>query len=525
MTDIIGHKHMFGGGAMPTPEELVQMTLKEWIYKEDHINRISNYQLLESYYDGTFADDDMIKLLRLETNPNKIVSPRVREALGSDFKVIANYAKTVVNKAVGYLCSKPISIEVKPDLYGMDGDDEDTKKRREQAKAFAKEGERLLYNVYRDNHFLQKNIIKLIRLQGKKGDVFVKCWMDPNDKDHPIKMTVLRPDYVYIKFRSDDYEDWEYVAIIYNKMDEQGNPYKFAQVWWSDIWREYELHKGETSWTVTTEEKNPIGMIPIVHIKNMEDEKPWGESDIECIRTLIDAICKAFTDLMCNADYQAFQRLIVSGYERPPKTPGQPEKKEDTGPGTMLCIPGDGAGTNPEVTIVEPADPQGLINIIKTIREEISAHGRVPQIALSQADGAGAASSLSLRIHYQPLDEKCNEKATLAGAGLQQINKIIFAYHKLLKREDFTQLKTEIHFSKSLPVDRKEESDIRHTEIADKIKSRKTAMEEAGVDDTDAEMEEIRKEQQEAQEDIYSQRLTQELEEIAKGQSRGAEEK
>lgn len=500
---------------MPTPEELVQMTLKEWVYNEDNVNRIKNYEIYESYYDGTFADEDVIKQLFSNTNINRLVSPRVQEALGSDFKVIANYAKTVVNKAVGYLCSQPISIEAKADLFGLEG--EENKDKREKVKAAAKEGERLLYRVYRDNNFLQKNIIKLIRLQGKKGDVFIKCWLDRNDKKKPIKMSVLRPDYVFIKFRSDDYEDKEYVAIVFTKYDEKGTPYKFAQVWWPDQWQEYEMKAGQ-NWAKVKDENgvnrggvNEINIIPIVHIKNMEDEKPWGESDIEIIRTLMDAICKAFTDLMCNADYQAFQRIIISGYEKPPKMPGQAEDREETGPGTMMCIPGDGTGTHPEITVVEPSNPEGLIAIIKTIREEISCHGRVPQIALSQADGAGAASSLSLRIHYQPLDEKCTEKASLAANGLQEINRIIFEYHKLLNREDFTDLETEVRFSKSLPVDKKEESEIRDTAIKNKTLSRKSAMEEAGIDDTEEEMEQIRTETQEAQEDMYSQRLDQEL--------------
>ncbi len=494
-----------------TPEELIQATLKAWIYNEDHDHRIENYQLYESYYDGTFADEDITKVLKTKVNLNKIISPRVQEALGSDFKVIANYAKTVVNKAVGYLTAKPISIEVKADLFDLEGDDK--AEQRDRVKTAAKEAQRLLYRVYRDNDFLTRNIIKLVRVQGKKGDVFVKCWVNPNDKEQPIKLTILRPENVFVKFRSDNYEDVEYIAIIYTKYDEQGNPYKFAQVWWTDIWREYENKSGQ-DWKMLRQQPNEIGMIPIVHIKNMEDEKPWGESDVEVIRTLIDAMCKAFTDLMCNADYQAFQRTIVTGYEEPPEIPGVKKSKPQTGPGSMLFIPGDGTGTNPEVTVVEAADPAGLIAIIKTIREEISCHARVPQIALSQADGAGQASSLSLRIHYQPLDEKCNEKAGLISNALETINWIIFKYHKLLAREDFTNFETEIRFSRSLPVDKKEEQDIRDAKIRNKTMSRETAMEEEGIDDVEAEKERIRTETEEAQMDLYGQRLDRDIESL-----------
>ncbi len=497
---------------MPTAEELVQMTLTQWNYDQDHRDRLDLYKEYEAYYDGDFADEAKKKL--------QILSPRVRQALQCDFKVIANYAKTVVNKAVGYLCSDPIALEAKADLFGLDGDEK--KEARDKAKAVAKEAERLLYRVYRDNGFLQKQIVKLLRLQGKKGDVFVKCWMDSNDKEHPIHMTVLKPDIVFPKWNSDNYEECEYIAIVFTKYDEKGMPYKFAQVWWPDQWKEYEMRTNQTTWSELQGGRNEIGIIPIVHIKNMEDEKPWGESDIEIIKTLVDAICKAFTDLMVNADYQAFQRVIMTGHEdyidenpdQAVKDEIEEKDKQKTGPGTMLAV----AEPEAKVYTVEPADPQGLINIVKTIREEISAHGRIPQIALSQADGAGAASSLSLRIHYQPLDEKCSEKAMLAANGLQAINQIIFAFHALNHAgEDFRGIETEVRFQKSLPVDQKEQTDILDIQIRDKVKSRKTAMQEIGIDDADDERAQIQEEDQLYSTDIYGQRLNADIDALLNG--------
>lgn len=486
--------------------KLIAKTLREWIWNQDNKVRIENYQVYEDYYDGEHEVH---------------LPPKLKEALETDFKVISNYCKTVVDKAVGYLCGQPIGIEVVPDTFGLSKEElKEIRKREEQA-------ERLLYNVYRNNHFLKKNIVKLIRVQGKKGDVFVKCYVDVDEKNdksketkYPedrIKLKVLRPDIVYPKFKDDDYEEYDYIAIVFDRFDENGQVYKYAQVFWDDVVREYKSEGSGKEWEqIGPDKPNEIGMIPIVHIKNNEDDTPWGRSDIEDIITLQDAINKSLTDLMYNGDFQAFQRVIITGHEATPLTPEEVrDNQQYTGPGSVMSIP----DLNAKVYNIEAGDSSQLISIIKTIRQEISANGRIPQIALSQADGAGAASSLALRIHYQPLDEKCNEKATLAADGLQQINRIILAYYKKLTKEDYTDMYTEARFSKSMPVDRREEAMIHETEDKNQWKSKDTIRNERGVADPDEEKEKIRQEMEEfgQGQDVYENRIDKELKDLLGG--------
>ena len=475
--------------------DLVARSFVQWIYHQDNVERIERYKKYEDYYQGDF---------------DFYVPPKIREALGSDFKVIANYAKTIVNKAVGYLCGKPLVIKVKPDLYEIEGieDEEERRQRKEEILKEAKNAERFLYKVYRANQFLKQNMIKLIRIQGKKGDVFVKVYVDESDRENPIKLRVLTPGIVFPKYRDDDIQTLEYVAIVIDRIDETGRVYKYAQVFWPDVIKEFKQGMGETTWTEIGKHDNQIGMIPIVHIKNTEDDKPWGESDIEPIMTLVDAICKAFTDMVANADYQSFQRVFTTGNNEDYDDDKKQDKQQETGPGVRTNLPDPDA----QVHVVEPVNPQGIIEIIKTLREEISIHSRVPQIALGKADGTGAVSSLALRIHYQPLHDKCDEKETLAANGLQQVNQIIFAYHKFLTGEDFTKFETELDFVTSMPVDRMEEQNIRTQRINNKTLSRETAMEEEGIEDPESELEKIRAEQ-DLENDAYGRRVDREVEE------------
>lgn len=486
---------------------LLARSFAQWIYHQDNVERIERYNKYEDYYQGDFDFH---------------LAPKIREALGSDFRVIAEYPKTIVNKAVGYLCGKPLSIEVKPDLFEIE-DIEDEKERAEEKAELQKEAkniERFLYNVYRANQFLKQNIIKLIRVQGKKGDVFIKVFPDYDDKENPIKLRVLTPNIVYPKYQDDDIQTLEYIAIVVDKINSQGTPYKYAQVFWEDVIVEYEQRMGYDTWTEIDRHKNEIGIIPIVHIKNTEDDKLWGESDIESIMTLVDAICKALTDMTVNADYQSFQRVFTTGnndsYVPGDSTTETTDKQQEVGPGVRTNLPDEQA----RVYVVDPVNPEGLIEIIKTLREEISFHSRVPQIAWGKADGTGAVSSLALRIHYQPLHDKCDEKETLAANGLQQVNKIIFAYHKLLTGEDFTEYETEIDFVTSMPVDRLEEQNIRTQKISNKTLSRESAMEEEGIEDPESEMEKIRSER-DLEQDVYGGRADADIEALLGGGETG----
>ncbi len=475
--------------------DLVARSFVQWIYHQDNVERIERYKKYEDYYQGDF---------------DFYVPPKIREALGSDFRVIAGYPRTIVNKAVGYLCGKPLVIKVKPDLFEIEKieNEEERLQRKQEILKEAKNAERFLYRVYRANQFLKQNMIKLIRIQGKKGDVFVKVYVDESDRENPIKLRVLTPGIVFPKYRDDDIQTLEYVAIVIDRIDETGRVYKYAQVFWPDVIKEFKQGMGETTWTEIGKHDNPIGMIPIVHIKNTEDDKLWGESDIEPIMTLVDAICKAFTDMVANADYQSFQRVFTTGNNEDYSDGKKQDKQQETGPGVRTNLPDPEA----RVHVVEPVNPQGIIEIIKTLREEISIHSRVPQITLGKADGTGAVSSLALRIHYQPLHDKCDEKETLAANGLQQANRIIFAYHKLLTGEDFTGFETEIDFVTTMPVDRLEEQNIRTQRINNKTLSRETAMEEEGIEDPESELEKIRAEQ-DLENDAYGRRVDREVEE------------
>ena len=74
--------------------DLVARSFAHWIYHQDNVERIERYKKYEEYYQGDF---------------DYYVPPKIKEALGSDFRVIAGYPRTIVNKAVGYLCGKPLS--------------------------------------------------------------------------------------------------------------------------------------------------------------------------------------------------------------------------------------------------------------------------------------------------------------------------------------------------------------------------------------------------------------------------------
>ena len=318
--------------------DLVARSFAQWIYHQDNVERIERYKKYEKYYQGDF---------------DYYVPPKIEEALGSDFRVIAGYPRTIVNKAVGYLCGKPLVIKVKPDLFEIEEieDENERLQRKQEILKEAKNIERFLYQVYRANQFLKQNMIKLIRIQGKKGDVFVKFYVTKRQKTQLSYGCSRRGSFFRNTRRR--IQTLEYVAIVIDRKDENGRPYKYAQVFWEDEIAEYEQRMGEMAWREIARHPNEIGMIPIVHIKNTEDDKLWGESDIEPIMTLVDAICKAFTDMVANADYQSFQRVFTTGqnddYGSGDSTGRETDKQQEVGPGVRTNLPDQA-----RVHVVEP---------------------------------------------------------------------------------------------------------------------------------------------------------------------------
>jgi len=459
---------------------LVYESFLHWLHQQRYHERLSNYAIYDAYYNGDHTVD---------------IPPKVKAALESELGTVNNYCRVVVDSAVEYICSGELGIEVMHDGTNQ---------------IEADKAERLLYDVYEANGLLFEEMLKAITIMGKKGDVFLKLYIE-NDE---IKIRILRPDICFPRYRSDDYKEMIYCVIQWFDEDDLGSPsarndgnlvsssllgetrkWK-AQVFRPDVVEYYELANGSdivdpfqsfqrSEWQLVDIQDNILGFIPIIHIKNTMDDLEYGVSDLQVMIDLQDALNKILTDMLLTMDNQAFQRIVIFGGQTPKG------HKISMEPGSVIEVPNE----NGNLQVVNAADITPFIQAMDKIVDQVYTVTSIPRTVLSKSEG-GVVSGYALRLHYLPLERKCKKKEIILKNRFCELNRMIFKAAKSLGMDDYTDFKTKVQFGVGLPTDEQIQMQVHEMELRNKIKSRRKVMEERGIKDIEAEMAQIEAESQ-----------------------------
>jgi SPP1 family phage portal protein len=477
---------------------LVQESLLKWIDEQEEHDRLTAYN---DYYNYYYGDVDLMQYL-----PSKI-----KESMKQELKVVANFCKLIVDAKVQYLTGKPCQIVVSGSRDADPGDPR------------IKEAERDLYHIYNleTNAMLQENMGKLVNITSMKGDAFIKLYHDPeipiehwNILDQ-IQIRVLNPSHVFPKYKDDDYQQIEYTAIKTQDFDDIGNPVMKLQVFYRDHVDFYET-KGKANtqavmYELVDTQDNPDGFIPIQHVKNTVSDLAYGVSDIHVVKDFQNAIYKAFTDLLCTMDQDAFQRLWTAGVL---STPG---KQIEMSPGSVIEF----ADSDASLNVIQPADMAGFLNVIDKLVDSMLMVAQIPKVAAGRADGGGL-SGYALRVQYIPLESKASPLREILRNQFRTLNSKIF---KMIKRLsggaiDYTDLESTLSFADGLPIDEisKTQNVIAKVTSSPPLMSQETGMQELGIEDTE---EELRRIENEKQAEIYGSpsRISQEAGAVAQALS------
>jgi len=257
------------------------------------------------------------------------------------------------------------------------------------------------------------------------------------------------------------------------------------------------------------EQDNPDGFIPIQHVKNTVSDLAYGVSDIHVVKDFQNAIYKAFTDLLCTMDQDAFQRLWTAGVL---STPG---KQIEMSPGSVIEF----ADSDASLNVIQPADMAGFLNVIDKLVDNMLMVAQIPKVAAGRADGSGL-SGYALRVQYIPLESKASPLREILRNQFRTLNSKIF---KMIKRLsggaiDYTDLEATLEFQNGLPVD-----DLTNTQNVIALKgagiiSTETAQQMVNIEDTE---EELRRIENEKQAEIYGSpnRISQEAGAVAQALS------
>lgn len=458
------------GSSLPASTNIVRTSFLRWIHEEEEHERLASYRLFNEYYYG---------------NQRVNLPPKIQKALEQQQGIVLNYCRPVVDITIDFLCGKPIGIDVS---------------RAGVKDESAYKAEQLLYYVYKRNKLLFGEMIKLLRIIGKKGDAFIKLFVENSD----LRIEVLRPDIVFPHYRDDNYNVMDFCVIKWFDLDEDGDRHWKAQVFRADVVEYYYLGEkpstwgkkvsyGEyregvwvkttklygddyeqrgNQWQLISVEKNPLGFIPIIHIKNNIDDLPYGVSDLQVMIEPQNALNKAVTDLFVALDTQAFQRLFLMG--------AYGKAEIDLSPGTVIEVPNEAA----TIQTVQPANISSMLMAVQEAVRQICAVAQIPQQVFIGYAGV-PISGYALEILFTQLTAKCKEKMENVINSLQELNRMIFYVAGLMGMADYNSLAgldTNIHFTSGLPMDKVSNAQVHGMQLQSRTKSKETVMEEEGIE-------------------------------------------
>ncbi len=379
-------------------------------------------------------------------------------------RLIFNYARIFVEKITSYLMTS-INFAVE----SFDGSDE--------ARAGAAKAEAALYKVYTDNYLEQLDLETEIDC-AVLGDACYKVTWDAAEK----KIRVTAPDIqgIYAWSSGDDISRVWRVASRYSLSSEEVEliygvkpPKKTAVIveMWTD--RDFELYLDNALLEV---KPNPYGFIPFIVFPNLrEPKKFWGVSDLQQIMEGQRELNRAMSQLS--------RILELSG--NPIAVLENVEESEDIAirPGAVWNIPEDAKAYL--LDLLQGGGVNLHINYIDLIYRTLHDLSESPRSAFGgiERDMSGVA----LEIELQPLLQKVRRKRIIRTAVYNRRNEMILRLLKQYQGEDYGENILRVVWGPVLPKDMERKVSSEQVMVQAGIHSRRTAMEEVGVRDTDQE--------------------------------------
>lgn len=185
----------------------------------------------------------------------------------------------------------------------------------------------------------------------------------------------------------------------------------------------FDSHKFDNDVNEYTKQDNPLGFIPVVHIKNRPNSGGYfGKSDSHDIMKLNKVYNELNQEMKGIIDYHATPTTVVTGATI---------KNMKRGLGNIW------SGLPPEANVftlgldVDLSSMNTFMEKLKTGMHEIS---DVPENVLGKIQSISGTSAAALQLTYQPLVQQADLKSLTYGEGIAEINEMIlrllFMYDK-----------------------------------------------------------------------------------------------
>ena len=195
-----------------------------------------------------------------------------------------------------------------------------------------------------------------------------------------------------------------------------------------------ELHKYRSNKPVNDEKRivwnhresvpNPLGVVPVVPLRNNPTLLGGGQSDIAKVIPLQDAVNKLVTDMIVASEFQAFRQRWATGIEIPtdPDTGQQLDREKFLSSVSRMWTTGDEGVKFGEFAA---SDPSPYVKAIEMLIQHIAAQTRTPPHYLLGQSGA-FPSGESLKATETGLVAKVRAKQVDFGEGYEEAMRLAF---------------------------------------------------------------------------------------------------
>ncbi len=346
------------------------------------------------------------------------------------------------------------------------------------------EVEQAINRLWKGSDFQQEKYL-LARYGACCGDAFLKvvdnrAWeLNPDpDPEAPVRLNVLPPEAVAPRYDPHDRRH-----LLACKIEYVHGREVHKEVITRDEVLIYDSHDPER---VAERYPNPLGFIPIVHIRNLDIGEEFGLCSFHNLLPTIDAVNELASFMFDMVRVYADPVIIGRGMER----------------GSLRKQTVDEAG-RPVATVWWVPNPEGSFEFLEWSgnlpdvlafldRIQASVERNTPELTLSGLRERQDSSGYSLSLHLVELVRKINEMRGSYFAGLERANRMALRILEIQGNGDFADTTHRIIGEPVLPVD--DERQLKALQVENqvlRIKSRATVAAERGIENVEQELRKV----------------------------------
>ena len=385
-------------------------------------------------------------------------------AVRGEKRLTFNYVKTLIDKVTSYLMSS-LTFAVDPLS--------DTK----EARAGAQKAEETLYRVYRDNNLEQLDFDTEIDAAILGDGCYKVTWDNGSGK---VRVTAPDVQGIYAWWLGDDVSRVWRVASRYSLSAEEiemlyGITLKKKTATLVEVWtdEDFELYLDNDR---LEQKQNPYGFIPFIIFPNLrEPKKFWGTADIPQVMESQRELNRAMSQLS--------RILELSG--NPIAVLENIEGSEDIAvkPGAVWNIPEDAKAYL--LDLLQGGGVRMHVEYIKLLYQTLNDIAESPRASFGGVERD--LSGVALEIELHPLLQKVKRKRIIRSAVYSRRSQMIIRLIEKFSGESFGGNRYRTVWGPVLPQDRARQVSSEQVLVQSGIHSRRRAMEELGIEDTERE--------------------------------------